>query len=1000
MAKIPKLPQNGINVGIVPTGDDRPELWAPQPGPQTLVMLSEDFEIFFGGAKGGGKGQHLIESKVLTPFGWSRMGDLSVGSIVSNPTGGAAEVLAIHPLGEQPLYRVSFSDGASTLVTGDHLWLARRSARKIKADRRYFPFGEEDRVHGKLYTTQQMIILMEEEARRCPERDEWGNGASGMLIPLTKPVEFCPGRRLPILDPYVLGALIGDGCLRGSVSFASVDPEITDAMKARTGLELIHGGGANWRYRTKDSAELRDRLERLGLMDHLAYDKFIPEAYKWGALTTRWEITQGLMDTDGYVDGRGHCSYTTISPKLADDFRAILWSLGFKVSKKCGPAGYKDKHGVFVECQDAYTLYISGFNTRDMFKLTRKRDRCVDVTDGSGPSAPCRRITNIESVGKSEAQCITVDHPNGLYITDDFIVTHNSYCIIGWLLKGNPSVPIEQATPIDISYINCPDYRALVVRKNLEDLNSWISEAYSIYSKLGANYTQKPNEFTFPSGAKIIMGHLDDDRAAEKYFGNVVHRAAVDELTFIDNFSNYTKLYSCVRSNVKGIQAQMLLTGNPGGPGTAWVMSRFVEPIDDNGDIIPPLTTIAEREWNPFTKKVEAMTRIFIPASLKDNPKLVEKDPLYYNRLAGLPDAQRKAYLEGDWHALGGTFFPEFRSKHRDGEPDWACHVIPTGSRPLMPWLPRFASCDWGFRHSAVVYGAVKDLNGQVIIHKELVLNETGSVELGFEIGRLLLPDLEGLYKSGASPLITLWLSVDAFDKRDTVKTQAEGIAEGIAKVMGPDSVHLPEFFVPHADSIESNLFTQVKFQGKSGIAIVQAQTARIAGASHVREMLRWQPIMQADTAKFDYEVYYNLVHTSLDKAQVYFESFQRRKAEILPKMLIEDHCKGLISSIPSLVCDDKHIDDVLKTNALCDDCYDAVRYLLFSEDVADNKEPKQSFVARQLNRVRELEPNIDYNSLVWSARKAESDYAARSAPGAFSVPIESSRGAKFKKVN
>lgn len=575
-----------------------------------------------------------------------------------------------------------------------------------------------------------------------------------------------------------------------------------------------------------------------------------------------------------------------------------------------------------------------------------------------------------------------------------------SFCIIGWLLKGNPSVPIDKATPLDISYINCPDYRALVVRKNLEDLNSWISEAYSIYSKLGANYTQKPNEFTFPSGAKIIMGHLDDDRAAEKYFGNVVHRAAVDELTFIDNYENYTKLYSCVRSNVKGISAQMLLTGNPGGPGTSWVMSRFVEPLDSNGEIIQPLTTISEREWNPFTEKVESMTRIFIPASLKDNPKLVEKDPLYYNRLAGLPDAQRKAYLEGDWHALGGTFFPEFRSKHRDGEPDSACHVIVTGTRPLLPWLPRFASCDWGFSHSAVVYGAVKDLNGQVIIHRELVVNQTGSVELGYEIGRMLLPDLEGLYKHGATPLITLWLSVDAFDKRDTVKTQAEGIAEGIAKVMGPESVHLPHLFIPHLDAIEPDLFTQVKFQGKSGIAILPAQSARIAGAAYIREMLRWKPIMQADPEKFDYEVYYNLVHSSLDKAQVYFESFQRRKAEILPKLLIEDHCKHLIASIPALVCDKKYIDDVLKTNALCDDVYDAARYLLFSEDVADNKEPRQSFVARQLQKVREAEPNIDYNSLVWAARTAESAYAAKSGPGAFSVPIDSSRGAKSKKVN
>lgn len=574
-----------------------------------------------------------------------------------------------------------------------------------------------------------------------------------------------------------------------------------------------------------------------------------------------------------------------------------------------------------------------------------------------------------------------------------------SYCIIGWLTKGNPEVPAQFATPTDISYINCPDYRALVVRKNLEDLNSWIAEAYKIYIRLGANYTQKPNEFTFPSGAKIIMGHLDDDRAAEKYFGNVVHRAAVDELTFIDNVDNYMKLYSCVRSNISGIKAQMLLTGNPGGPGTSWVMERFVEPIDQNGDIIPPNTVIADREWNPFTKKVEEMTRIFIPASLKDNPKMIESDPLYYNRLAGLPEAQRKAYLEGDWHALGGVFFPEFRSKHRDSEPPEACHVIPTGSRHIAGWLPRFGGCDWGFGHHAVCYGAVKDLNGQTIVHKELYLRQCGTVELGDAIARMFLDDLDALDKSGATPLIPVYLSHDAFEKKDA-KTQAEWIAEGIARVLGPKAVHLPELFEAHYNPMGSDLFSQVKFQQKSGISLSMAQNARRAGAAHVREMLRWKQITNIDEDQFNYEVYYNLVHTDMKKAQTYFESFQRRKREILPKLLIEDHCKALISSFPALVADKNDIEDVLKTSALCDDVYDAVRYLLYSQDVADNREPRSSFVAKHLQRVKDGEPAIDYNSLVWAARTAEAKFDEMNGSKTFSHPIDSSRAAKMRKTH
>lgn len=579
-----------------------------------------------------------------------------------------------------------------------------------------------------------------------------------------------------------------------------------------------------------------------------------------------------------------------------------------------------------------------------------------------------------------------------------------SYCIIGWLLKGNPDVPMEKTTPADLTYVNSPDYRALVIRKNTEDLNSWISEAYKIYTKLGAAYTQKPNEFTFPSGAKIIMGHLDDDRAVEKYFGNVVHRAAVDELTFIDDVTNYMKLYSCVRSNVKGLRPQMLLTGNPGGPGTAWVMERFVEPKDENGEMIPPNTTIRERQWNPFTKRVEEMTRIFIPSKLADNPKLNERDPLYFNRLSALPEAQRRAYLEGDWHSLDGLFFPEFRAKHREGEPPEACHVIARGSRPLLPWLPRFASCDWGFGHSAVVYGAVRDLSGQTIVHKELVLKQTGSVELGDAIGRMFLDDLESLYREGASPVINLWLSPDAFAKRDVVKTQAEGIAEGIARVLGPDSVHLPELFARTAQvypQTEFSLFREKAMQEKSGIVISHAQNARRAGAAHVREMLRWRQIANVTPEQFNFELYYHLVHESAEKARQYKDAHAKRTLEVLPKLLIQDDCKHLIQSIPSLVSDPKDIEDVLKTDALCDDVYDALRYLLFSEDVQENREPKKSFVHKALERAKEHEPNIDYNNLVWVARQAEAEYATQGqSMRPLSPPVESSRRFRNRRVN
>lgn len=982
MAKTPKAisPQVGITGEIDP---NIPVLWAPQPGPQTQVMLSDIFEMFLGGAKGGGKANG-INNLVSTPFGFKRMGDIKIGDQVSNPCGSVANVIAVHPQGEQDLFRVRFSDGAETMTTDDHLWLARLTARKLKAARRYY--DDERRVDAKIYTTKWLKEFMERQAER--ERDQWGNGPSGVLVPLTEPVEFtrpdwAKWGKTYAFDPYVLGLLLGDGCLRqNQISFSSADEQIVGLLRVGTGLEVVASRTNPQNWRVLSPRTLIEQLSHLGVYGKLAADKFVPALYRTAPVSIRREVLQGLMDTDGYVDSRGHCSFTSVSETLAKDVQWIARSLGFKASVNRGEAGYRNESGDFIQCQDAYDVNIQGQGTRELFKLNRKRERCLDTFNGyegsRGSSTPCRRIVSIESAGRSEAQCITVDHPNGLYITDDFIVTHNSYGIIGWLTKGNPRVPAEKATQLDLTYLNCPDYRALVLRKNLADLDSWISEAYKVYKALGAAYTQKPNEFTFPSGAKIVMGHLDDDRAVDKYFGNVVHRAAVDELTFIEKLENYMKLKSCVRSNVKGIRAQILLTGNPGGPGTGWVLDRFVEPLDEQGRIIPPNTRIVTKSWNPFLQREVEMDRIFIPSKLKDNPKMMETDPMYYSNLMDLPPALRAAYLEGDWHSLSGPFFDKFRPFRRPVEPPEACHVVPDNTRATLGWLPVFAACDWGFGHNFAVFGAKKDVNGQIVVHKEMVGSGFGSIELGEKIGRMFLPDLEALKRAGKPSIMTLWLSPDAYGKRDEYKTPAEGIASGIGRVIGPEAVHLPDLFDKSAETWKDklgNFFEQIGFQEKSGITIRRAQNARHAGADHLREMLRWEQIATVEPEKFSPERYALLQLDSEEKARVYLTAFKRREPEVLPKMLIEAHCKELIKAIPALVNDPTDIEDVLKTEALSDDVYDAWRYLLHSENVAMSREPKESYVQKHISRYSGG-ADVSFDDKVWMSRLAAERYA------------------------
>lgn len=117
--------------------------------------------------------------------------------------------------------------------------------------------------------------------------------------------------------------------------------------------------------------------------------------------------------------------------------------------------------------------------------------------------------------------------------------------------------------------IQNPKYRALVIRKNSDDLKDWIDRAREIYSSvnLGCNFAGNPPEIRFPSGALIRLGHLKDDNAYTKYQGHEYQRILIEELTQIPEEKNYIQLISSCRTTVKGIDARVFATANPGGAG-------------------------------------------------------------------------------------------------------------------------------------------------------------------------------------------------------------------------------------------------------------------------------------------------------------------------------------------------------------------------------------------------------------------------------------------------
>ena len=227
-----------------------------------------------------------------------------------------------------------------------------------------------------------------------------------------------------------------------------------------------------------------------------------------------------------------------------------------------------------------------------------------------------------------------------------------------------------------------PRYRCLVIRKNADDLADWVDRVVRLHAGFGVSAAYKPTILRYPSGAIIRTGHLKDEQSYMKYQGQEFQRMLIEELTQILLERRYMQLLSSCRSTVPEIKPQVFNTANPGGPGHVWVKKRFIDPA-------PAMT--------PFTDPVSGRKRIYIPATVDDNPVLKELDPSYINFLESLKDTDEdlwKAWRKGDWDTFAGQFFRSF---------DRTIHVIPRYTLDRREGY-LLASLDWGRKDNFAFY--------------------------------------------------------------------------------------------------------------------------------------------------------------------------------------------------------------------------------------------------------------------------------------------------------
>lgn len=350
-----------------------------------------------------GKASGLSEP-VLTPRGWTTMGEISVGDFVVGQDGKPVQVVAVHPQGEMDIYRVETSDGAFTKVTSQHLW----------------------EVHPHGWGNKPQLL----ETKEIAEELASGNNRFAYL-PLVGPVEFEALPDLPI-DPYALGLLLGDGYLVGTPTFCKPVPELHEELARRLpGIKvksLNESRGTSILSTARGCPNpLLTALRELGLSGCRSWEKFIPGDYLVARVSQRLALLQGLMDTDGGVEvnssGSTKAVFSTSSARLSEGLVELVQSLG-------GTAKTRVKHAPRHQNGTGRTAYISTVRLPDSVepflhgpKLKRWREGCARLTKSTPPT---RRITSIEFNHREEAQCITVDSPDGLYVTQGYIVTHNS----------------------------------------------------------------------------------------------------------------------------------------------------------------------------------------------------------------------------------------------------------------------------------------------------------------------------------------------------------------------------------------------------------------------------------------------------------------------------------------------------------------------------------------------------------------------------------------------
>lgn len=359
-------------------------------------------------------------TKIPTPCGYKKIEDLVIGDFVFTHKGKTSKVVAVHPQGEVELYSMKFADGRESICCGEHLWpcyTSKGNIKNYKTSEMFKDYKKQNSGRQSSYHYKYKLIMNEA-------------------------VEF-KSTPLPV-DPYIIGAMLGDGCnLQKYLTISSGTDEIPKRIAKILQCNFIKQSHTshNWVfYRgTKDNGSRNNILTKdffIKVSQNMmvkSLEKSIPEEYKVSSIKNRYSLIQGLFDTDGSVDQKkGRVRFSSYSKQLAKDVSEVLYSLGISNTLSKQERVREGKK----EIEYIVFLLTPPSIKKRMFRLSTKLQRIntYEATHTNYRTYKNNTLRSMQKVGKGLATCITIEDSQGIFLTENYLPTHNSF-LLRYLLE-------------------------------------------------------------------------------------------------------------------------------------------------------------------------------------------------------------------------------------------------------------------------------------------------------------------------------------------------------------------------------------------------------------------------------------------------------------------------------------------------------------------------------------------------------------------------------------